>query len=234
MRDTEYGPMQILIVEDDRRLARQLKKGLDELGHVATTAFDGSEGLAAAEAGNFDVIVLDVMLPGLDGLSIVRRFRRNGGDTPILLLTARDTPEDVISGLDAGADDYLTKPFSFKILEARLRALARRKRVEPKTQLQVNDLVLDPATHEVRRAALPVALSRTEYVLLELLLRNSSRVLTRARLIEAVWGHDRDVQNNTLDVYIRQLRAKVETPGSAKLIHTVRGIGYSLREDDEA
>jgi DNA-binding response OmpR family regulator len=132
--------MQILIVEDDRRLARQLKKGLDELGHAATTTFDGPEGLTAAEAGEFDVIVLDVMLPGLDGLSVVRRFRGHGGDTPILLLTARDTPEDIIGGLDAGADDYLTKPFSFKILEARLRALARRKRVEPRTRLKTVSL----------------------------------------------------------------------------------------------
>jgi DNA-binding response OmpR family regulator len=226
--------MQILIVEDDRRLARQLKKGLDELGHAATATFDGPEGLTAAEAGGFDVIVLDVMLPGLDGLSVVRRFRGHGGDTPILLLTARDTPEDIIGGLDAGADDYLTKPFSFKILEARLRALARRKRVEPRTRLKIDNLVLDPATHEVRRGTAAIPLSRTEYVLLELLMRNPSRVLTRARLIEAVWGHDRDVQSNTLDVFIRQLRSKVEPPGSTKLIHTVRGIGYSLREEDEA
>src|ERR1051326_2399202 len=221
--------MQILIVEDDRRLARQLKKGLDELGHAATAAFDGSEGLAAAQAGEFDVIVLDVMLPGLDGLSVVRRFRRGGGDTPILLLTARDTPEDIIGGLDAGADDYLTKPFSFKILEARLRALARRKRVEPRTRLKIEDLVLDPATHEVRRADALIPLSRTEFVLLEMLIRNAGRVLTRARLIEAVWGYDRDVQNNTLDVFIRQLRSKVEPAGSSKLIHTIRGVGYCLR-----
>ena len=226
--------MQILIVEDDRRLARQLKKGLDELGHAATATFDGPEGLTAAEAGEFDVIVLDVMLPGLDGLSIVRRFRGHGGDTPILLLTARDTPEDIIGGLDAGADDYLTKPFSFKILEARLRALARRKRVEPRTRLRIDDLVLDPATHEVRRGTAAIPLSRTEYVLLELLMRNPSRVLTRTHLIEAIWGHDRDVQNNTLDVFIRQLRSKVEPPGSTKLIHTVRGVGYSLREEDQA
>jgi DNA-binding response OmpR family regulator len=226
--------MQILIVEDDRRLARQLKKGLDELGHAAATTFGGPEGLAAAEEGEFDVIVLDIMLPGLDGLSVVRRFRGHGGDTPILLLTARDTPEDIISGLDAGADDYLTKPFSFKILEARLRALARRKRVEPRTRLKIDDLVLDPATHEVKRGTVSIPLSRTEYVLLELLMRNPSRVLTRTRLIEAVWGHSRDVQNNTLDVFIRQLRSKIEPSGSTKLIHTVRGVGYSLREEDEA
>jgi DNA-binding response OmpR family regulator len=224
--------MQILIVEDDRRLARQLKKGLDELGHSTSLAFEGPDGLEAARAREFDVLVLDVMLPGLDGLSIVRRFREEGGATPILLLTARDAPDDIITGLDAGADDYLTKPFSFKILVARLRALARRKQVEPRTQLKVDDLVVDPVTHEVKRTGSLVSLSRTEFVLLELLMRNPGRVITRARLIEAVWGHDRDVQSNTLDVFIRQLRTKIEPAGSAKLIHTIRGVGYSLREED--
>jgi DNA-binding response OmpR family regulator len=224
--------MQILIVEDDRRLARQLKKGLDELGHSTSLAFEGTEGLEAARAGGFDVLVFDVMLPGLDGLSIVRRFRKQGGATPILLLTARDAPDDVITGLDAGADDYLTKPFSFKILVARLRALARRKQVEPRTRLEIDDLVLDPVTHEVRRAGSLVSLSRTEFVLLELLMRNPGRVITRARLIEAVWGHERDVQSNTLDVFIRQLRTKIEPAGIVKLIHTIRGVGYSLREED--
>jgi two-component system, OmpR family, response regulator MprA len=224
--------MQILIVEDDRRLARQLKKGLDELGHATSLAFEGTEGLEAARTGGFDVLVLDVMLPGLDGLSIVRRFRKQGGATPILLLTARDAPDDIITGLDAGADDYLTKPFSFKVLVARLRALARRKQVEPRTHLKVDDLVLDPVTREVKRTGSLVSLSRTEFVLLELLLRNPGRVITRGRLIEAVWGHERDVQSNTLDVFIRQLRTKIEPAGSAKLIHTIRGVGYSLREEN--
>ncbi len=224
--------MQILIVEDDRRLARQLKKGLDELGHSTSLAFEGPEGLESARAREFDVLVLDVMLPGLDGLAIVRRFREEGGTTPILLLTARDAPDDIITGLDAGADDYLTKPFSFKILVARLRALARRKQVEPRTQLRVDDLVLDAITHEVKRTGSLVSLSRTEFVLLELLMRHPGRVITRARLIEAVWGHERDVQSNTLDVFIRQLRTKIEPAGSAKLIHTIRGVGYSLREED--
>jgi DNA-binding response OmpR family regulator len=226
--------MRILVVEDDRRLARQLKKGLDEQGHSTTLAFEGNEGLEAARFGKFDVVVLDVMLPGLDGFSIVRRLRQNEAGTPILLLTARDTPDDVITGLDAGADDYLTKPFSFKVLLARLRALARRKQVEPRTQLQIADLALDPATHEVRRAASSISLSRTEFIILELLMRNTGRVITRTRLIEAVWGHDRDVQSNTLDVFIRQLRTKVEVSGSVKLIHTIRGVGYTLREEDSA
>jgi DNA-binding response OmpR family regulator len=224
--------MQVLIVEDDRRLARQLKKGLDEMGHSTSLAFEGTAGLEAARAGGFDVLVFDVMLPGLDGLAIVRRFRQEGGATPILLLTARDAPDDIITGLDAGADDYLTKPFSFKVLVARLRALARRKQVEPRTQLRVDDLVLDPVMHEVKRAGTIVSLSRTEFVLLELLMRNPGRVITRARLIEAVWGHERDVQSNTLDVFIRQLRTKIEPASSAKLIHTSRGVGYSLREED--
>ena len=197
-----------------------------------TVAFDGPGGLDSAQHGEFDVLVLDVMLPGLDGFSIVRRLRAAGRSTPILLLTARDAAEDVVTGLDAGADDYLTKPFSFKILLARLRALSRRKNVEPRTQLQIGDLVFDPATHEVKRADVIVALTRTEFVLLDLLLRNAGRVVTRTRMIGAAWGCDREVESNTLDVFIRQLRAKIDLPGSHKLIHTIRGIGYALREED--
>ncbi|MCU1233429.1 MAG: two component transcriptional regulator, winged helix family [Candidatus Solibacter sp.] len=226
--------MRILIVEDDRKLARQLKKGVDELGHSATLAFDGREGLESAQLSEFDVLVLDVMLPGLDGVSIVRQLRQKRIGTPILLLTARDTPEDVITGLDAGADDYLTKPFSFQVLLARLRALARRRQADSQTLLRIVDLSLDPATHEVRRANAPVSLSRTEFVILELLIRNPGRVITRARLIEAVWGHERDVQSNTVDVFIRQLRTKIEPLGASKLLHTIRGIGYTLREEDGA
>jgi DNA-binding response OmpR family regulator len=226
--------MRILIVEDDRRLARQLNKGLDEQGHAVIVACDGSQGLETAKYGDFDVLVLDVMLPGLDGFSIVRRLRAAGKATPILLLTARDAAEDVVTGLDAGADDYLTKPFSFKILLARLRALSRRKNVEPRTDLQVGDLVLDPATREVRRAGTVILLTRTEFILLEMLMRNAGRVITRSGMIEAVWGHDRDVENNTLDVFIRQLRTKIDPLGSHKLIHTIRGIGYALREEESA
>jgi DNA-binding response OmpR family regulator len=224
--------MRILVVEDDRKLARQLKKGLDESGHLASLAFDGREGLESARMNEFDVLVLDVMLPGLDGISIVRQLRQRRIGTPILLLTARDTADDITTGLDAGADDYLTKPFSFNVLLARLRALARRRQVEPQTMLRVSDLALDPVTHEVRRSGATISLSRTEFVMLELLMRNPGRVITRDRFIEAVWGHERDVQNNTLDVFIRQLRAKVEPAGSPKLLHTIRGIGYTLREED--
>ncbi len=224
--------MRILVVEDDRKLARQLKKGLDESGHLASLAFDGRDGLESAQISEFDVLVLDVMLPGLDGISIARQLRQKRIGTPILLLTARDTPDDITAGLDASADDYLTKPFSFKVLLARLRAVARRHQVDPQTMLRVSDLSLDPATHEVRRSGATVSLSRTEFVMLELLMRNPGRVITRGRFIEAVWGHERDVQSNTLDVFIRQLRAKIEPPGSPKLLHTIRGIGYTLREED--
>jgi len=225
--------MRILIVEDDRRLAHQLKKGMEEQGHAVAVAFEGREGLEAAKRGEFDVLVLDVMLPGLDGFSIVRRLRAAKSGTPILLLTARDAQDDIVTGLDAGADDYLTKPFAFKILMARLRALSRRKDVEPSTKLRIADLVLDPATREVKRAGSTIPLTRTEFVLLEMLVRNTGRVITRARMIETVWGFDRDVENNTLDVFIRQLRHKIDLPGSRKLIQTIRGIGYALREEED-
>jgi DNA-binding response OmpR family regulator len=186
-----------------------------------------------AQSSEFDVLVLDAMLPGMDGFSVVRQLRFKAVSTPILLLTARDTAEDIVSGLDAGADDYLTKPFSFKVLLARLRALARRKTVEPRTHLQIGDLVVDPATHEVKRAGATVSLTRKEFALLDLLMRNAGRVITRTRLLEDVWGHEREVENNTLDVFIRQLRAKIDSPGSHRLIHTIRGIGYAIREEEE-
>jgi DNA-binding response OmpR family regulator len=224
--------MQILIVEDDQRLAHQLKKGLDENGHSVTLAFDGLDGLEAARQGHFDVLVLDVMLPRLDGFGVVKRLRSAGSKRPILMLTARDSAEDIVAGLDAGADDYLTKPFALKVLLARLRALARRKEVEPKMRLQIGNVVLDPAHHVVKRAGSPVALTRTEFVLLETLMRNSGRVVTRDRLIEAVWGNEREVESNTLDVYVRQLRSKIEPEGSRKLIQTIRGVGYAMREEE--
>jgi DNA-binding response OmpR family regulator len=224
--------MRILIVEDDRKLAHQLKKGMEEQGHVVAVELEGTAGLEAARHGEFDVLVVDVMLPGLDGFTIVRRLRAAKHITPILLLTARDTADDIVTGLDAGADDYLTKPFSFKVLLARLRALSRRKNVEPSTKIRISDLVLDPATREVRRRGFAIALTRTEFVLLEMLMRNAGRVITRSRMIEAVWGHDRDIESNTLDVFIRQLRSKIDMAASSKLIHTIRGIGYALREED--
>jgi DNA-binding response OmpR family regulator len=224
--------MRILIVEDDERLARQLKKGIEENGLLVSLAFDGLNGLEAARQGHFDVLVLDVMLPGLDGFGIVRQFRKTGGKSPVLMLTARDSADDIVAGLDAGADDYLTKPFALKVLLARLRALARRKDTEPGTRLQVSDLVLDPAAHSVKRGAAEISLTRTEFLLLETLMRNAGRVVTRERIIEAVWGNEKEVESNTLDVYVRALRSKVEPPGSAKCIRTIRGVGYVAREEE--
>jgi DNA-binding response OmpR family regulator len=226
--------MRILIVEDDQRLARQLKKGVEEQGHSCALAFDGLAGLESAQQNAFDVAVLDVMLPGLDGLKLVQRLRAAANTTPVLLLTARDSPEDIVAGLDAGADDYLTKPFSLKVLLARLRALCRRKDDEPKRRLRIGDVVLDPAAHTVTRASSAIELTPREFVLLESLMRASGRVITRSRLIELVWGNAREVENNTLDVFVRQVRVKLEPPGTRKVIQTIRGIGYAIREEESA
>src|SRR4051794_12548810 len=217
--------VRILIVEDDQRLARQLRKGLEETGHIVVTATDGPTGLEHALSAEFDVLVFDIMLPELDGLTAVRRLRGEKNGTPVLLLTARDATEDIVAGLDAGADDYLTKPFSFAVLLARLRAVSRRKQADPRTELRVAHLVLGPASHTVARGATALSLTRTEFTLIELLMRNAGRVITRERAIDVVWGHGRDVGNNTLDVFMRQLRNKVEPPGARKLIQTIRGIG---------
>jgi DNA-binding response OmpR family regulator len=224
--------MRILIVEDDRKLAAQLRKGLEENSHSATAVFNGQDGLEAAQQGGFDVLVLDVMLPGMDGFSLVRELRGRKVSTPVLLLTAKDDPDDIVEGLDAGADDYLTKPFSFKVLVARIRALSRRKTVEPARLLTIADLALDPASREVRRASVAVPLTRTEFMLLEVLMRNCGRVMTRPRLFESVWGVDRDVEENTLERYISSLRTKIDVPGARKLIHTSRGVGYVMRDEE--
>src|SRR4051794_13439695 len=181
MRATYLKRVRILIVEDDQKLARQLRKGLEETGHIVAMATDGSTGLENALATDFDVLVFDIMLPELDGLTAVRRLRNAKNGTPVLLLTARDATEDIIAGLDAGADDYLTKPFSFRVLLARLRALARRKQVDPRTELRVADLVLDPAAHTVTRGTTTLPLTKTEFALVELLMRNAGRVITRER-----------------------------------------------------
>jgi DNA-binding response OmpR family regulator len=224
--------MRILVVEDDQRLARQLRKGMEEQDLNVTLAFNGLEGLEAARQSHFDVLVLDVMLPGLDGFSLVRRLRALESTTPILLLTARDSADDIVTGLDAGADDYLTKPFSLKVLLARLRALSRRKEVEPRNELCVGNVVLDPVTHTVTSEGLTIDLTRTEFLLLETLMRASGRVITRDRLIDSVWGNEREVESNTLDVYVRLLRTKLERAGAPKIIQTVRGVGYVVRGEE--
>ena len=226
--------MKLLIVEDEARMADLLRKGLTEEGHTVTCAVDGAEGLALAKAYDFDVIVLDLMLPKLSGYDLAKRLRGEKVRTPILMLTARDTVPDVVRGLDTGADDYMTKPFSFDELVARLRAVKRRSIAGQDPSLRVADLVLDPASREVLRGAARVSLTRTEYNLLERLMYRAGKVVTRRSLIEAVWGFERDIEENTLDAFMRLLRNKVDLPGKPKLIHTVRGVGYMIRLEGPA
>ena len=225
--------MRILVVEDERRMADLLKQGLTEEGHFVVTAHDGKEAVSLAESRSFDLMILDVMLPALDGFGVVRKLRAGHVQTPVLMLTARDAPRDVITGLDLGADDYLTKPFSFEVLLARVRAVARRGPIPQPVRLELADLSMDPAAREVRRGNRVINLTRTEYAILELLLRNAGRVVTRDRLIEDIWDGGADIESNTLDAFVRLLRAKVEVGGEPKLIHTVRGVGYTLRQEPE-
>jgi DNA-binding response OmpR family regulator len=224
--------MQVLVVEDERRMAQLLRQGLEEEGHSVVVAGNGKDGLAMAESHPFDAIVLDVMLPEMDGFTVARKLRAARNQTPILMLTARDATHDVIEGLNIGADDYLVKPFSFDVLLARLRAVSRRGAIPQPVPLQVQDLTLNPANREVMRHGRRISLTRTEYSLLELLMRRSGRVVARESLIEAVWGFDSDVRSNTLDAFIRLLRDKVDSAPEAKLIHTVRGVGYCVRGEE--
>ena len=210
-----------------------LRQGLEEEGYVVTTAWDGRTGLDVATSGDFEIIVLDVMLPGISGYEIARRLRQKDRRTPILMLTARDSVPDIVEGLDRGADDYLTKPFSFEVLLARLRALIRRGPVPRPVVMKVADLVLNPATREASRGGRAIALTRTEYSLLAFLMRRPGQVISRTTLIEAVWGFERDIETNTLDAFISLLRAKVDSGRRTKLIHTVRGVGYTVKEDKD-
>ena len=216
-----------LLVEDDREVADYVRRGLEEESFSVTVRLDGASGLKAAETSAFDIIVLDVMLPFLDGLEVTRRLRFMGCRTPILLLTARDAPQDIVSGLDAGADDYLAKPFSFDVLLARIRARTR-PGAGSQARMRYANLVMDSEKREAWRGKRLLDLTRTEFALLECLLRSAGRVVPRGRLIDFVWG-DRDVSGNTLEVFIRFLRDKVDVSGENKLIHTERGVGYSLK-----
>jgi DNA-binding response OmpR family regulator len=225
--------MNLLIVEDEARMAALLRKGLTEEGHIATCASDGAEGLALARSYEFDVIILDVMMPKLSGFELAKRLREGKVRTPILMLTARDAVPDIIRGLDLGADDYMTKPFSFSELIARLRAIKRRALPPEQTTLKIADLVFNPASREVKRADQPVTLTRTEYNLLERLMYRAGKVVSRRSLIESVWGFDRDIEENTLDAFMHLLRNKIDPPGRTKLIHTVRGIGYVIRSGSQ-
>lgn len=223
--------MWILVAEDEVTMAGLLQQGLEEQNHRVTLARDGREALSAAETCEFDAAVLDVMMPGLSGVEVTRKLRASGSQLPILMLTARDAANDIVQGLDAGADDYLVKPFAFQILLARLRAISRRGVNPAVSKLAVGDLVLDPAARLVTRAGVPVSLTPTEFRFLEFLMRRAGRAVSRAAIIEAVWGFDEDVESNTVDAFISLIRSKVDDGGAGKLIHTVRGFGYIVREN---
>ena len=223
--------MWVLVVEDATSMGEALRQGLEEDNHTVTLVRDGLEGLHAAETCSIDVIVLDVMLPGLNGIEIARRLRSAGRHVPILMLTARDAAADIVKGLDAGADDYLTKPFALNVLLARLRALARRAERPAFQTLSVGDVTLDPVTREVKRGATVVSLTQTEFRVLEFLMRRAGRACSRAAIIDGVWGMEKDVQANSVDVFVRLLRAKLDAGRRRPMIHAVRGYGYILRED---
>lgn len=223
--------MYILVVEDERRLVKVMRKVLEEEGHTVDVAHDGDEGLEMAMDGSHDVIVLDVLLPGIDGFQVCRSLRGGRVDTPVLLLTALDAVEDRVRGLDAGADDYLPKPFAFQELLARLHALGRRRvQAHEPDQLKAADLVLDLRRRRAQRADKPIDLSPKEFSLLEFLMRNEGRVVTRTQILDHVWGYDYSPDSNLVDVYITYLRRKVDRDHRRKLIRTVRGAGYALED----
>jgi two-component system OmpR family response regulator len=222
--------MRVLIVEDEAKLANLLERGLQEEGYVADIAARGEDALWMVGATEYDVVILDVMLPGLDGFGVCRRMRDDGVWTPVLMLTARDDIDDRVTGLDAGADDYLAKPFAFDELLARLRALMRRAPAERPVVLEVGDLRLDPASHRAWRGDVELQLSAKEFLLLELFMRRPGAVLSRDQLLDAGWDMAFESRSNIVDVYIRYLREKVDRPFGVESIETVRGVGYRLQE----
>ncbi len=224
--------MRVLVVEDEAKMASFIKRGLEEEGAAVDISPDGQDGLYRASTGSYDLIVLDITLPLIDGLEVCRKLRESRVSTPILLLTARDSVDMKVRGLDSGADDYLTKPFAFAELLARIRALRRRDRAEVNLRLQVGDLVLDPLTRRVSRANQAISLTSKEFALLECFMRHADQVLSRTVLSENVWDETFDSFTNVIDVYVNYLRNKVDRNFSPKLIHTVRGAGYVLRRPE--
>ncbi|MEW6511352.1 MAG: response regulator transcription factor [Bacteroidota bacterium] len=222
--------MRILVVEDEKKVARFIQQGLQEEHYTVDTANDGEEGLRMARDTDYDLLILDLMMPKKDGLALTREYRGNGGTAPILMLTAKTATDDKVAGLDSGADDYLTKPFAFAELLARVRSLLRRGVLEKSTVLSIADLELDTVSHKAKRAGKVIDLTTKEYALLEFFLRNKDRVLSRTIISEHIWDYNFDTGTNLIDVYINHLRGKIDTGRSAKLIHTVRGVGYVLRE----
>jgi len=220
----------ILVVEDEKKVASFIKRGLEEENFSVDVAGDGEEGLTLAQGNRYDLILMDLMLPKMDGLSVVRELRTREITTPVLCLTAKDTVEDIVSGLDSGSDDYLTKPFAFAELLARVRALLRRGSQDRGAELTFADLRLDPVTHKVWRSEKEIDLTAKEYALLEYFMRNPEQVLTRTMIAEHVWDYTFDSFTNIIDVYVNYLRKKVDRDFQQKLIHTVRGIGYVLKQ----
>lgn len=224
--------MRILVVEDEEKVASFVRKGLEQSSYTVDVATNGEEGLVLATSNEYAAIVLDVMLPGRDGLSVVRELRQRGHTVPVLALTARGALEDRVQGLDSGCDDYLAKPFAFDELLARLRALLRRQASARTPRLEYGGIVLDPVTRAVTRDGRPIELTNKEYALLELLLRHPEQVFTRTAILESIWGYDFDAGSNVLEVYMNFLRKKIDQGGAPRLLHTVRGVGYVLRADN--
>jgi two-component system response regulator MprA len=224
-------PVNVLVVDDEPAVRGSLRRALGLEGYEISTADDGEDALEALAEYDFEAVILDIAMPGIDGIEVCRRVRRSGDRTPILMLTARDAVDDRVAGLDAGADDYLSKPFALRELVARLRALMRRTEAVPEPVLRFADLTLNRSTREVHRGERSLELTRTEFSLLELLLENPRLVLSRSQIFEHVWGYDFGPTSNSLGVYIGYLRRKLEAEGESRLIQTVRGVGYSLRHD---
>jgi len=228
--------MRVLLVEDETSLSRYIKKGLEEEGYAVDTVTNGKEALSATNTATYDIVLLDIMIPGINGIEVCKHIRARGQSFSILMLTARDSIDDRINGLDAGADDYMVKPFAFEELLARIRAITRRSRDTPRSpMLMVADLCLDTITKKVKRGTISIVLPAKEYALLECLMREPERVFTRQQIAERVWDSDSFTESNVVDVYIRNLRRKIDDPFSQKLIATVRGLGYRIsgRERNE-
>ena len=222
--------MRILLIEDDVAIARSLKEGLEDEAYAVDVAHDGDEGYRTATADDYDAIILDIMLPSMNGYEVCQALRQDGKRTPILMLTARDAERDIVKGLDTGADDYLAKPFSFEVLLARLRAILRRPNEKLGEILRVGDLTLDPSLKKVTRASQEISLTAKEYGVLEYLIRNTGKVLSKEQIIAHVWDFDADVLPNNVELFIMFLRRKVDKPFGKKLIHTVPGFGYKLED----
>lgn len=220
--------MRLLVVEDEHRIARAIKDGLEQEHYAVDVEFDGESGYGAASAEEYDLIILDVMMPGMNGYEVCHKLRADGNHTPIIMLTAKDQTADVVKGLNNGADDYLAKPFSFEVLLARIRALLRRPQQSLGEVLTVGDLSLDTTTKQVTRAAKSITLSSKEYALLEYLMRNQGRILSKNNIITHVWDFDADILPNTVEVFMNYLRGKVDKPFKKPLLHTVRGFGYKI------